>query len=282
MPNVRIVTDSTCDLDPAYCAHHQVAVVPLNLLIDGQTYRDQIDISSAEFMRRLQATTSMPSTSQPSPAAFEAAYRAQGSAGDEVLAVLLSSKLSGTVQSGLLAASSVAPEIRVRVVDSLNATLGLGFQVMRAVELAAAGKTAAEVEANLVAETRAYHLVFFVDTLEYIQRGGRIGRAASIVGGVLQLKPLLRVDEGQVVPFERTRTRARAINGLIDFVQAFPAVARLGLLYSSEPSEADGLAAALAAVVPPSQLIRARFGPVLAAHVGPGALGVCVFEGPSQ
>jgi DegV family protein with EDD domain len=278
-PQVSIVTDSTADLAPALRDQHGIVAVPLNVVLDGQTYRDQVDITTPDFMAKLPTAKTMPSTSQPSPAAFEEAYRA---AGGDVVAVLISSKLSGTCQSATLAADALAGQQRVEVVDSLNASLGLGFQVLRAADLAAQGRTAAQIADRLRAETALYHLVFFVDTLEYLQKGGRIGRAASVVGGMLKLKPLLRVDEGQIVPFERTRTRARAIEGLKDFVRGFPSVSRLGVLYSTEADQAEALATDLSGVVPRDNMVLAQFSPVIGAHVGPGAMGVCVFEGPTS
>jgi DegV family protein with EDD domain len=124
-------------------------------------------------------------------------------------------------------------------------------------------------------------MVFFVDTLEYLQRGGRIGRAASLLGSLIKLKPLLRVDEGQVVPYERTRTKSRAIQGLKDFAAAFPLIAELAVLYTTDRDEAEQLASDLRSVFPRERMHLAQFGPVIGTHIGPGALGVCVFEGES-
>ena len=134
--------------------------------------------------------------------------------------------------------------------------------------------------ALLNAERTLYHLAFFCDSLEYLQHGGRIGLAASLVGGLLQLKPLLQIEEGQVVPFDRTRTRAKATAGLLDFAASFTRIDRLGLLYSTEADDAESLRAALATRCRPERTVIAQFSPVLTAHLGPGALGVCVFEGP--
>jgi DegV family protein with EDD domain len=279
---VAIVTDSTSDLSRSERERLGIAMVPLNVHFGAESLRDQEEITARAFMQRLVSSSVIPTTSQPSPAQFRAAYEAAAKHHDSVVAVVLSSKLSGTYQSATLAAAEVAGSLHVEVVDSLNASLGLGFQVIRAVELAQSGLPATEIATKLRSETALYHLVFFVDTLEYLQRGGRIGKAASIVGGVLQLKPLLRIDEGQVVPYERTRTRGRAVLGLRDFVQGFPAIARLGVLYSSDAAEAEELARALSGSVPGHEITMAEFGPVLAAHVGPRAMGVCLYEGANR
>lgn len=278
MSRVAIVTDSTANLTPELYERYGVTVVPLNVHFGDEVLRDQIDITTGQFMDRLNQPGPLPTTSQPSPGAFVEAFERLAADHDEVLAVLLSSKLSGTTSSATLAMGQLSRPIPVEIVDSLNASLGLGLQVMRAAELVAQGLNASEAAAKLRLEVAAYHMVFFVDTLEFLQRGGRIGRAASLVGTLLKLKPVLRVDEGQVVPFERTRTRAKAIEALKEFVAGFPTVSRLGVLYSSDRTDADRLAADLASVVPADRLVIAQFSPVIGTHVGPGAMGVCVCE----
>ena len=279
MARVAIVTDSTADLAPEVCARLGIAVVPLNVHFGEEVFRDQLDLTSDQFMERLRRTPDLPTTSQPSPGRFEQTFRELAADHDEIVAVLLSSKLSGTVQSALLARDAVADVIRVEVVDSLNASVGLGFQVLRAADLAAAGSDAAAIAARLATETGAYHLVFFVDTLEFLQRGGRIGRAAALVGSILSLKPTLRVDEGLIVPFERTRSRAKAIKGLATFAKGLPRVERLAVLHSTTPEDAAALADECVSLLPRSEIAVAKFSPVIGTHVGPGAMGVAVFEG---
>jgi DegV family protein with EDD domain len=145
--------------------------------------------------------------------------------------------------------------------------------------LAAAGVSLPDIATDLRSNTEKYHLAFLVDTLEYLQKGGRIGRAASLVGSILHLKPILGIEEGQVVPYERTRTKSKAIEGLAQFAQGFPQISRLGILYSTSESDADQLEARLIGVPPSKVHYRAQFSPVIGTHVGPGALGVCVYTG---
>ncbi len=281
MAGVAIVTDSTADLPAALRERHGIAMVPLNVHFGDETFRDQIDITTDEFMARLGRSSGLPRTSQPSPALFEETFRALAADHDAVVAVLISARLSGTLQAATLAAQAVAEIVPVEIVDSRNGSMGLGLQVLRAAELAERGLAAPAIAERLRAETAANHIVFFVDTLEFLQRGGRIGRAAALLGGLLQLKPLLRVDEGQVVPFERTRTRARAIQGLVDFVRGLPHVERLSVLYSTSLPDAETLAdrLALELSLPREAIVVAQMGPVIGTHVGPGAMGVAVFEG---
>ncbi|MGH2561792.1 MAG: DegV family protein [Thermomicrobiales bacterium] len=278
MARIAIVTDSTADLSPGLLRDHGVTMVPLNVHFGEDVYQDQLEITSPQFMERLQQSTQLPTTSQPAPGLFEVTFRALAANHDAVLAVLISSKLSGTIQSAGVARDAVAAEIEVEIVDSLNASMGLGLQVLRAAHLASSGHDVREIARRLRAETNAYHLVFFVDTLEYLRLGGRIGRAASLLGSLIQLKPLLRIDEGQIVPFERTRTKARAVAGLKTFVKGFPNIAELAILYSTEREEAERLADSLTSAFARERIHLASFSPVIGTHVGPGAIGVCVFE----
>jgi DegV family protein with EDD domain len=281
MARIAIVTDSTSDLSPDVLAANNITMVPLNVHFGDEVYRDQLDITTSDFMERLTKTPHLPKTSQPSPGLFEDAFRHLAADHDAVLAVLISSRLSGTLQSATIAKEAVSPGLSVEIVDSLNASMGLGLQVLRAAQMVESGLSLEEIARRLRAEVAQYHLVFFVDTLEFLQRGGRIGRATSLLGSLIQLKPLLRIDEGQVVPFERTRTKARAIQGLRDFAASFPSISQLAVLYSSDQEAAEHLANDLRSVFPREQMHLAQFSPVIGTHVGPGALGVCVFEGES-
>lgn len=279
MSRIAIVTDSTSDLPPALCRRYGITTVPLNIHFGREVFRDQVEITADEFMDRLQRSAQLPTTSQPSPGLFEQVFRRLAADHDAIVAILISAKLSGTVSSALAAATAVADIIPVRVVDSQNASMGLGLQAIRAAELAADGCSVDEIAQRLAAGTTAYHVVFFADTLEYLQRGGRIGRAAGLVGSLLQLKPVLRIEGGQVVPMERTRTRGRAIQGLVSFVEGLPHIARLSIVHNTTPLDAAQLADRLGRIVPREQIVVAKLGAVIGTHIGPGALGVIVFEG---
>jgi len=277
---IAIVTDSTSDLPADLRERDNIVVVPLDVHFGDEVFRDGVDLSTAAFMERLAASSTLPRTSQPSPARFEETFRRLAADHDAIVAVLISAKLSGTLQSATLAAEAVRDAIPVEIVDSASGSMGLGLQAIRAAELARQGLAAPAIAAKLRAETTANPVVFFVDTLEFLQRNGRIGRAAALIGGVLQLKPLLRVDEGQVVPFERTRTRAKAIQGLVDFVRELPQVTRIAALYTGHgdgAAFADRLAAETG--IPRADIPAVQMGPVITSHVGPGAVGVAVFEG---
>lgn len=278
---VAIVTDSTSDLTPALLQQHGITVVPLNVHFGLETFRDGVDIDASEFMRKMETAGKLPTTSQPAVGAFEDAFRALAADHDEICCVVLSSKLSGTLQSATLAAKAVNSLVPVEVVDSGNVTFGLGFQALRAARLAAAGASARDIAATLAAERPSYHILFFVETLEHLRRGGRIGRAAQLLGSVIRLRPLLRVENGQIVPFERTRTRARAMAALVEFARELTSVEQAAVIYNTTPDDAASLARRLAEVLG-IEVPAIQFGPVISTHVGPGVLGVVLKEGSGE
>jgi len=280
MARVAIVTDSTADLTPDQLATHGITMVPLNVHFGDETLQDQVEISTDQFMERLASAPNLPTTSQPSAGQFEQAFRDLARDNDAIVAVLLSSKLSGTVQSATIAAEAVAETVPVVVVDSLNASLGLGFQALRAAALRDDGHDATAIGDRLREEVTSYHLLFFVETLEHLRRGGRIGKAATMVGSLLQLRPLLRIDEGLIVPFERTRTRGKALSALVDFAKGLSGVDVAAALYNTTPDDAARLAAQVQVLAPEREVLVAQFSPVLGAHVGPGAVGLAVRERP--
>ena len=282
MSKIAVVVDSTSDLPAAERERLGITMVPLNVHFGDEVLRDNLDITPKQFLERLATSRELPTTSQPSPALFEDAFRALAKDHDAVVAITLSSKLSGTFQSANIAAEAVSDAIRVEVIDSQSASVSLALQALRAVELAARSDDLDAIAQQLRAELASYHLLFFADTLEFLQRGGRVGKAASMVGAVLRIKPILRVDEGQVVPYERVRTRSKAIDGLVDFVLAMPHVGHLGILHDGNIPDADLIRDRVAAKVPADRVLYSQYGPVLGAHVGPGALGVSVFEGSSH
>ncbi|MCO5215827.1 MAG: DegV family protein [Thermomicrobiales bacterium] len=281
---VAIVTDSTCDLDKDLARSRSITVVPLNVHFGEEVFLDQVEISTDEFMEKMASTVALPTTSQPSVGAFERAYReaAEAEGVKDIVCVVLSSKLSGTFQSASIAAQNLAEELSVEVVDSFSVSYGLGFQALRAADLADEGKSATEIATTLQNEISRYHIVFFAETLEHLRRGGRIGKAAQLVGTLLQLKPLLRLDEGVIVPYERTRTRSKAIKALETFVNDIGSADEITVLYNTTPDDAQALADAVQPKTPNHTSVLAKVSPVIATHLGPGVLGVIVKEKMSE
>ena len=277
---VAVVTDSTADLPEDLRQRWGIVVVPVGVRFGGQTLRDGVDIGAEEFLARLDASPDPPRTVAPAVDDFLAAFDRLGRDHDGIVAVIGSGRLGSTVAVAREAAARAA--VPVEVVDSRSATMGLGWQAVRAAELAAEGLDALAVADLLRSETGRYEVIFFVDTLEYLRRGARIGRAAAAIGDALDLKPLLRIDEGVVVPAERARTRARAVDALVESVRALGTVERAAALYVSERRDGEALAARLRDELGlrEEQVVVARIGPGVATHAGPGALGVAVADLP--
>lgn len=275
---IAVITDSTCDLPPEVATAHGITVVPLNVHFGNESFRDQVDISTDEFMSRMEGATKLPTTSQPTVGTFETVFRKAGETHDEIVCIVLSSKLSGTYQSAQIAAMNLAETIRIELVDSLNVTYGLGFQVLRAAEMASRGEEASSIASTIRAELNRYHVVVFVETLVHLRRGGRIGKAAQMVGSLLQLRPILRIDEGQVVPFERTRTRSRAMDALVEFAGSVGVPEEIGVVYNTTPEDARRLAERVAILTPERDIVVGQLGPVIATHIGPDVLGMIIKE----
>ena len=274
---VRIVTDSSSCLPPGWAEEHGVTVIPQGVVVDGRAYRENVDLSGDEFYALLRAGAAVTS-SQPEPTSFLAAYSAAREAGEEVVSIHIGSRLSGTLDAAHSLAGAVDPT-HVHLVDSHSAGLGLGFLVMEAARLAGEGADAPSIAAELremVAKVRVY---FMLQTMAYLVRGGRVGRAAGIAGSLLKLRPILTFVDGQIVPAARTRTpRAAAaqLRGSID------ASARKGLRYAGfhfglNRDEVDGWRRDFTRRYGVEALLT-QLGPAVGAHSGPDILGVVLVE----
>src|SRR6266446_6848345 len=215
---VAVVTDSTADLPPTLAATKAITVVPLTLHFDGKSLLDGVDITPEEFYRRLPTATTHPTTSQPSPGRFAEVYGALLEDHDEVVSIHISEKLSGTYASARQAADMTDPK-RVHVIDSEVVSMSLGLVTLVASALADQNLDAAAIESRIVAMRPHVHTYFSVATLEFLRRGGRIGRASALLGSVLQVKPVLCIRDGLVTPLERVRTFDRALHRVVELTQ---------------------------------------------------------------
>jgi len=277
---IRVVTDSTADLPAALAAEHGVTVVPLSVLFGDEELRDGVDITSEAFFQRLPTAARLPTTSQPSAGAFLDAYRRLADEGaTAILSIHISEKLSGTLASarqGAQALREERPNVRIEHLDSGLATLALGIGVVEAARHAASGSSLDDVKAVAAARFARTHLFFVVDTLEYLRRGGRIGRASEFVGTLLNIKPLLSVQEGEVVPIGRVRTRARALDEMVQRVTALLPAERFMAMHATTPDDLDALAGRLRALQPGVEVTTGRIGPVIGVHAGPGLIGCAI------
>ena len=280
MTRVAIVTDSSCDLAPAMVAAGRITVVPIPVGPGAATIRDHAPALRNESMQPV-ARYARDGEAYPEMVdAFAAAFTNLARDHDAVVAILLSSRLGGSIASAVHARARLSGFVPVEIVDSRSASMGVGFQVMRAVELARRGASASEIAAKLRAAIDHYHVVFSVESVEHLRASGWVGRSATMIAEALQLKPLLRIDEGQIVPYERARTRARAMDELADFVRGLPAVERCAVMYAANRSDANRLLTTIAqdTDLSPDRLMVNQIGPAVAAQVGPGAIGVVVVE----
>lgn len=277
--SVAVVTDSTADLPADLCAVRGIAVVPLTVVIDGVEGQEGCDVMPGDVARALTAGRATVTTSRPTPEAFATAYRAGLDGGaDSVVSVHISAELSGTVKAAGLAAREFGD--RVRVIDARGAGMGTGFVALAAAEAAAEGRNVEGVYAAAVDAIRRIDTYFYVDTLEYLRRGGRIGTPSALLGTALSVKPILHVVDGAVVVRDRVRTAGRALARLLDLAAGAVGQreADIAVHHLASPRRAADLAGALAARL--GGRLRDRYvletGASVAAHVGPGTIGVVI------
>jgi DegV family protein with EDD domain len=270
---VAIVTDSTADLPPELAASHSITVVPLTLNFDGQSLLDGVDIRPEDFYRRLPGVPTHPTTSQPSPGRFAEAYSALLADHDRVISIHISEKLSGTYQSACQAADVTDPE-RVRVVDSQLVSMSLGLITLTASAMASNGADAEAIESRVLNMRAHVQTYFSVATLEFLRRGGRIGRAGALLGSVLQVKPVLCIRDGQVTPLERVRTFERALNRIVELTREVDRGHGVCVIVGHADAEADAERIGRDLEPIAETLMIQPLGPVVGAHAGPGVVGV--------
>jgi len=275
---VAVVTDSTAYLPPGVADEYGVSVVPLRVTIGNRTGADGIEVSSGDVTKALRERIPV-TTSRPSPAEFAAVYQqALDDGATNIVSVHLSAALSGTWESAVLAAQDFQYGT-VRVVDSRSTVMALGFAVLAAARAAQADASASEVQDAAVSTVDSTRTFFYVDTLEHLRRGGRIGTAAALLATSLSVKPLLHVLDGQIVPLEKVRTSAKAIARLIQLTVAAAGSdpADVAVHHLDAPDRANEVAARLRAEVPAlGELHTSEVGAVIGAHIGPGVLGTVV------
>ncbi len=280
--STAVVTDSTAHLTDEEAAELAIAVVPLDVIIAGQTGLDGIEVSPDAVATALAAWEPV-TTSRPAPARFLAAYEDARHAGArEVVSIHLSGELSGTADAARIAAREAS--LPVTVVDSRQIVLGLGFAVLDAARVAADGGDAAAVAEAATMTAAAVSTLFYVDTLEYLRRGGRIGAASALLGGVLSIKPILELSDGRIEPLEKVRTATRALGRLQDMMveRAGTTAVRVGVHHLASPERAEKVREALATRLPQASPVLVReLGAVIGAHVGPGVVAVVVSPTPN-
>jgi DegV family protein with EDD domain len=282
MAGIRFVADSTADMPPQWTEEHRVITVPLRVIFGDEALVDGVDITAADFYERMRSTPKNPTTSQPTPAEFEAAFRQAAADGSSVVCTTLSAEMSGTYGAAQSAREAL-PDLDIHVVDTRSVSLGHAAILRAAVECAASGGSLSDVLGSIDEVKRRQRTVFTVETLEYLRRGGRIGGARALLGSVLNIKPVLQVLDGRIEPFDRVRTYARALDRMCDEVISATGEAgrpaRVVLGHADKLADAQVLARRLAPHTDGAPVVI-DIGPIVGCHAGPGTVGLSFYLPP--
>jgi DegV family protein with EDD domain len=275
---IRIVTDSTCDIPAALLAQHRVVVVPVNIQFDHEGYQEGVTLTAASFYQKVAAHNRIPTTSQPSIGQFQAAYGPLQADPDTeaILSIHITGNLSGTYESATTAAGQMPGEPPITTFDSLSGSMGLGFMVLEAAEMAGRGISLPVILVRLEALREQMRIYFSLDDLKYGWMSGRVGAAQALMASLLHIKPMLTVSEGKLALVGRVRSRTQALRTLIDTLceQLGDRPARVAVIHAHDPETAEQVRDALAQRVRAAQIIVSELSIGIAVHLGPGTIGV--------
>jgi DegV family protein with EDD domain len=277
--NVKIITDSTSDITSDMAQEMGLTVIPLTVSFGHESFLDRVEITTEEFYRRLSTENIFPTTTQPSPAIFLEAYEKLAQETDNILVIVISGKLSGTYQSALNAKGMLKGKCRVEIIDSQMTIMALGLLAATAAKMAENGATMDELMEAVKTRIPRLHPAMSFDTLKYLAKGGRIGRAQGLLGSVLSIKPILTLKEGEVAPLTRVRSQAAALDYLVNMVAGIKNIEALALEHGNSPQQADALFERISGIYPKEKIYRSTVSPVIGTYTGPNLLSVTVLEG---
>jgi DegV family protein with EDD domain len=275
---VKIVTDTLSDITGDLAAQLGVTVVPLYVRFGEEIYRDRVEITSEDFYRRLVNEPKLPSTTQPTPNDFVEVYQKLAQETDEILVVVVSSKLSGTYQSATQAKEYLKGKCKIEIVDSLTVAMAEGLIVVSAVKAVKEGANLDKVADMARKAVPRSHLIAYFDTLKYLAKGGRIGKASGLLGSLLSVKPILTVHGGEMAPLTRVRSLSAGLDYLYNVVAGFSKIEGLAVEHATTPGDADKLVERLGAIYPKEKIYRSIISPVIGTYSGPNALALTVLE----
>ena len=275
---VKIITDTLSDITADLAAQLGITVIPLYVRFGEDMYRDRIDITSEDFYRRLVNESKLPSTTQPSPNDFIEVYKKAAEETDEILVITVSSKMSGTSQSANQAKEMMKGKVKIEVIDSLQVAMAQGLVVIASANAAKQGGDLAKIAGVARSTLSRVHLVAYFDTLKYLAKGGRIGKASGLVGSLLSVKPLLTIKEGEMAPLTRVRSLSAGLDYLYNFTACFEKIEAMALEHATSTLEADKLAERINAIYPKNKIYRSVISPVIGTYSGPGALALTIIE----
>ncbi len=273
---VKIVTDSAADIPAEIAKELSITVVPDNVHFGEKTYQDGVDLTSAEFFAELAKSPVIPTTSQPSVGLFEEVYRRLAKETDQIISIHLPAKLSAVLNSARLAAQAL-PGVEITLIDSTQVSMAMGWLVIIAARAGQQGKKLAEI-VTLVQDTiPRLRLFATLDSLDYLQKGGRIGKVQALLGTVLRMKPLIQVLNSEALPVQNVRTRSAALSRLVEIIADLGSLQEVAIPHGNAPDLAERLADMLAPLYPRDRILICPVGAILGTHAGPGAVGVaCV------
>jgi len=275
---VKVVTDSCSDISPQLAQELGITVVPLYVQFGKETYRDNIDLSTEEFYHKLKTTKVHPTTSTATPADFANLFTRLAEETKEILTITLSEKFSATYAAALQAKTMVKKNCRIEVIDSRTGAGAQMLLVISAAQMARAGDNLAQIADRVRRAIPRVHVRVSFDTLEYLRRGGRIGKAQAFLGSLLKVNPIVGVKDGATFPIARCRNRTQAMDLLVNFVRGFSQVEAVAIEDATTPDDLQTLAERLKDVVPPEHTYLSKVSPVVGTHVGPHVLLVAVLE----
>ncbi len=279
---IKVVTDSTSDLPADVAESLGIEVVPLNIHFGSDVYKDRVNLMPDAFYDKLINGDVLPTTSQPSVGEFIDVYERLGSDADGIVSVHISEKLSGTMNSARLASQQANADCPIEVVDTFQVSMGVGICAMEAAEVANSGGNMNQVilaARNAVTRSQCF---FMLETLEFLQKGGRIGKAQALIGNLLKIRPMLMLQEGEVHPLGRERTRRKGISKLVDTVEELAPISGLAVMYSTGPDEAQTLAQNVSKfMIEGREPMMLQIGPVIGTYAGPDTLGIALISAKS-
>ena len=275
---VKIVTDTLSDITFDLAAKLDITVIPLYVRFAEEMYRDRVDITSEDFYRRLVNEPKLPSTTQPTPNDFAEVYKKLAQETDEILVVVVSSKLSGTFQSATQAKEYVKGKCRIEIVDSLQVAMAEGLIVISAAQAVKEGANLTEVTQMTRQALPRVHLIAYFDTLKYLAKGGRIGKAQGLLGSMLSVKPILTTREGEMAPLTRVRSLTAGLDYLYNVVASTSKIEALAVEHTTTTGDADKLVERLGAIYPKDKIYRSVISPVIGTYSGPIAIALTVLE----
>jgi DegV family protein with EDD domain len=273
---VKIVTDSVADIPPEVVKKLDISIIPVLVRFGEETYRDGIDITNDQFYERLVQNKVVPTTAVPSLDMFARTYARLAEETDEILVIMLCSKLSGLYNAAVQSAGLMEGNCRIEILDSGCAVMSQGFVVIHAAQAAKKGVKIDELITQVKKDLTRVDMRAAFDTLEFLQRGGRIGRAQALLGSMLKVNPIIKLKDGKVEAAGRTRSRAKAINALYDFVASYKKIDELAVEDAACREDGDALVKRLGNLFPEEKIYRTRTTPVIGTHTGPGLLLVAV------